>query len=126
MEGVLISTCGMWSARACLQRHCRHGTFSWAASLCPCRLQRGTDGAHGHGEAVGAVGAIFHVEKCAQWTVVGARATWATWTERPGNMNSGVHRVDMAIWAPRRAISAHRRRLDVSPRCIPSIPTLLP
>ena len=53
------------------------------------------DGAHGHGAAVGAVGAMFHVRKCAKCTVVGARATGATRTARLGNMNSGVHRVDM-------------------------------
>ena len=40
-----------------------------------------------------------HVRKC-PWTVLGARVTWATWTERPGNMNSGVHRVDMATLRP--------------------------
>jgi hypothetical protein len=35
--------------------------FPRAAWLCPCRLQQGTNGAHGPGEAVGAVGALFHV-----------------------------------------------------------------
>ena len=55
-------------------------------SLAFCWLQQvdggqGTDGAHGPGEGVGAVGALFRVGTCAQWTGVGARATWAT---RPG------------------------------------------
>ena len=65
------------------------------------------DGAHGHGAAVGAVGVMFHVRKCAKCTVVGARATGATRTARLDNMNSGVHRVDMKIWAPRTRTPSH-------------------
>ena len=61
-----------------------------------CQLQQGTDGGHGPGEAVGAVGATFHVETCAHWNGVGARATWAPWKARPGHMTSELHRMDMS------------------------------
>jgi len=61
-----------------------------------CQLQQGTDGAHGPDEAVGAVGATFHVATCAHWHGVGARATRATWKARPGNMTSGGPRMDMS------------------------------
>ena len=89
------------------------GSCAWGvmpSSLHEARMNRcGTsnDGAHGHGAAVGAVGAMFHVRKCAKCTVVGARATGATRTARLDNMNSGVHRVDMQIWAPRTRTPSH-------------------
>jgi hypothetical protein len=74
------------------------------------------DGAHGHGAAVGAVGAMFHVRKCAQCTVVGARATGATLTARLDNMNSRVHQVDMKIWTPRTRTPSHDTA--ASPSCL--------
>ena len=51
------------------------------------------------------------------------RATLATRAEWSGNMGSGVHRVDMAIWAARTAIAA-RHRLPTR-RC-PSVYPLHP
>ena len=59
-----------------------------------CRLQQGTDGAHGPDEAVGAVGATFHVGTWEHWNGMGARATWATWatwTSQPGQTSALHH-----------------------------------
>jgi len=71
-------------------------------------------------------GGMFAVGKCATWIVPGTRATWSTRAERPGNMGSGVQRVDKGILAACSAVDARHRRLDVAPRCIPSIPYLIP
>ena len=88
-----------------------------------CQLQQGTDGARGPGDAVGAVGATFHVATCAHWHGVGARATRATWKARPGNMTSGGPRMDMSN------VGATHDHLGIpsSPRRLPlgvSLPSL--
>ena len=70
--------------------------------------------------------APFSMSKMCAMDRRGGAGDVGAWTARPGNMNSGVHHVDMNTRAPRADISARHRRLAISPRCIPSIPTLLP